>query len=380
MFRLLHTSDWHLGKTIYGRSLLPDQEYFVDQVFLPSVRAECPDCVVLAGDIYDRQIAPVEAIRLFDRVIAALSKEGIPLVAITGNHDGADRVAVGAPLLKKQGVTIHNRLEQAGSPVEFHKDGRRVHFYPLPYFDPEQARSLYPDEEIKSFQEAYAAVLRPIKQALDPDALNILIAHCFVTGCAVCDSENPLSVGGSAQVGAGLFDGFDYVALGHLHSPQRAGGVGRYSGSPLKYSFDEARHHKSMTVVDFDGEITQRQLPVVPLRDMREIRGSFSDLLAQGKERPSEDYLYAYLTDQNPVYLPMEQLRAYYPNLMGLRSEWTLMGLDSAEQTPQSARKSQTDQEIFDAFIQQICEMDPSPEDEEVFRQARDREQKEENS
>lgn len=378
MFRLLHTSDWHLGKTIYGRSLLPDQEYFVNQVFLPTVRQEHPDCVILAGDIYDRQIAPVEAIRLFDRVIDALSEEGVPLLAVTGNHDGPDRVAVGASLLKKQGITIHNRPEQAAFPVKFHKDGRRIHFYPLPYFDLEQARGLYPDAEIKSVHDAYSAVLEPIKQALDPEAVNILIAHCFVAGSMVCDSENPLSVGGSAQVGAGLFDGFDYVALGHLHSPQRAGGLGRYSGSPLKYSFDEARHHKSMTIVEIDDKITQRLLPVTPLRDMREIRGSFSHLLSMGKEQPSDDYLYAILTDQNPVYLPMDQLRVYYPNLMGLRSEWALKGLGSTEQAAQHSRKSQTDLEIFDAFLQQICELDPSPADETVFRQACDREQKEE--
>lgn len=378
MFRLLHTSDWHLGKTIYGRSLLPDQEYFVNQVFLPTVRQEHPDCVILAGDIYDRQIAPVEAIRLFDRVIDALSEEGVPLLAVTGNHDGPDRVAVGASLLKKQGITIHNRPEQAAFPVKFHKDGRRIHFYPLPYFDLEQARGLYPDAEIKSVHDAYSAVLEPIKQALDPEAVNILIAHCFVAGSMVCDSENPLSVGGSAQVGAGLFDGFDYVALGHLHSPQRAGGLGRYSGSPLKYSFDEARRHKSMTIVEIDDKITQRLLPVTPLRDMREIRGSFSHLLSMGKEQPSDDYLYATLTDQNPVYLPMDQLRVYYPNLMGLRSEWALKGLGSTEQAAQHSRKSQTDLEIFDAFLQQICELDPSPADETVFRQACDREQKEE--
>ena len=378
MFRLLHTSDWHLGKTIYGRSLLPDQEYFVNQVFLPTVRQEHPDCVILAGDIYDRQIAPVEAIRLFDRVIDALSEEGVPLLAVTGNHDGPDRVAVGASLLKKQGITIHNRPEQAAFPVKFHKDGRRIHFYPLPYFDLEQARGLYPDAEINSVHDAYSAVLEPIKQALDPEAVNILIAHCFVAGSMVCDSENPLSVGGSAQVGAGLFDGFDYVALGHLHSPHRAGGLGRYSGSPLKYSFDEARRHKSMTIVEIDDKITQRLLPVTPLRDMREIRGSFSHLLSMGKEQPSDDYLYAILTDQNPVYLPMDQLRVYYPNLMGLRSEWALKGLGSTEQAAQHSRKSQTDLEIFDAFLQQICELDPSPADETVFRQACDREQKEE--
>lgn len=379
MFTILHTSDWHLGKSIYGRSLLLDQEYFINQVFLPAVREERPDCVVLAGDIYDRQIAPVEAIRLFDRVIGFLSEEGIPLVAVTGNHDGADRVALGASLLRRQGIILVNRLEKECSPVEFIKDGRRIHLYPLPYFEPEQARELYPDREIRSFQDAYAAVLEPIRAALCKDAVNILVGHCFVAGCTVSDSENPLSVGGSAQVGAGLFEGFDYVALGHLHAPQRAGGVGRYSGSPLKYSFDEARHHKSMTLLEIDGEMKERLLPVTPQRDMRELRGEFPELLRLGREQPSEDYLFISLTDETPVYLPMEQLRAYYPNLLGLKSEWMLGGSAGDAVGGELSRTRQSDEEIFGAFLQQICELEPTREDEAIFRAARDREEKGEN-
>lgn len=379
MLRILHTSDWHLGKTIYGKSMLPDQEFFIEQIFLPLVKQERPDCVLLAGDIYDRQIAPVEAIRLFDRVISTLNRENIPLVAITGNHDGADRVAVGISLLEKQGVVLANRLERDRKPVEFIKEGRRIHIYPLPYFELEQARACYPDQEIKQLQDAYAAILGDIQENMDPDAFHILMAHCFIAGCTVSDSENPLSVGGSAQVGSQLLDGFDYVALGHLHAPQKAGKTGRYSGSPLKYSFDESHHKKSMVMLEIGEEVYTRLIPIIPQRDMREIKGPFSELLEKGKAEPSDDYLFATLTDQTPVYLPMEQLRAYYPNLLGLRSEWMMAGIPSQVGFDQeNSHKKQTDKEIFDAFMRQICEMEPTQEDENSFRCVREREKREE--
>lgn len=377
MIRILHTSDWHLGKTVYGKSMLPDQEYFIEEIFFPLVRRERPDCVLLAGDIYDRQIAPVEAIRLFDRVISELSRERIPLVAITGNHDGADRVAVGTSLLEQQGVILANRLEKEIRPVILEREGRRIHIYPLPYFEPEQARALYPDQKIGQMQDAYAAVLQGIRENMDPSALHILVAHCFIAGCTLSDSENPLSVGGSAQVAGNLLDGFDYVALGHLHAPQRAGKKGRYSGSPLKYSFDESHHKKSMVMLEIGEEISMHVIPVIPHRDMRRIQGTFQELVEIGKRNPSEDYLFATLTDRTPVYLPMEQLRVYYPNLLGLRSEWMTMGDSSVESSDgRGFQKRQSDEEIFDAFMRQICEIEPTLEDENSFQSAREREEK----
>lgn len=377
MIRILHTSDWHLGKTVYGKSMLPDQEYFIEETFFPFIKREHPDCVLLAGDIYDRQIAPVEAIRLFDRVISELSREQIPLVAITGNHDGADRVAVGTSLLEKQGIVLVNRLGQEIKPVKLEKEGRRIHIYPLPYFEPEQVRARYPDQEIKQMQDAYAAVLQEIRENMDQDAAHILMAHCFIAGSTLSDSENPLSVGGSTQVEGNLLDGFDYVALGHLHAPQRAGRTGRYSGSPLKYSFDEAHHKKSMVMLEIGDDIAVRVIPVIPRRDMKQIQGTFQELMEIGKRTPCDDYLFATLMDRTPVYLPMEQLRVYYPNLLGLRSEWMTTGDFSAGHSDgNSVRKRQSDEEIFDSFMRQICDIEPTVEDKKSFYRAREREEK----
>lgn len=375
MIKLLHTSDWHLGKSIYGRSLLPDQEYFIREVFLPAVRRERPDCVLLCGDIYDRPVAPVEAIRLFDETVTALAEWGVPLAAITGNHDGADRVALGASLLREKGIAIVNRLGPC-EPIRLSDGGQRVDLYPLPYFEPEQARAFFGDNDIRGFHDAYRAVLRPIRESLDPESCSILLAHCFVAGASVSDSENPLSVGGSAQVGAELFDGFAYVALGHLHGPQRAGSNARYSGSPLSYSFDECHQTKSMTLLEIERrEVSVRLLPVPPLREMREISGTFRELMEQGKQAPSEDYLFAHITDRSPVYLPMEQLREYYPNLLGLDNGW--LAAEAGGLTP---RRKQGEQEIFEAFLSQICGQEPTPSDRETFAAILEQLNKEEHS
>lgn len=372
MVKLLHTSDWHLGRMLYGRSLLQDQAYFLEHCFFPAIEAERPDCVVLAGDIYDRAVAPAAAIRLFDQVLGELNRMGVPLLAITGNHDGADRVVIGASLLRERGVVIASRLEESEVPLILQKDGQRVALYPLPYFEPAEARAYLGREELRGFQEAYAAVLEGLRQRLNPEESNVLVSHCFVTGCTGSDSESPLYIGGSGEVSATVFEGFDYVALGHLHAPQKAGGQGRYAGSPLKYSFDEAKQKKSLTVVEIEGKrVAARQLPIGPLHDLRNIEGDFAELLARGKEAPSEDYLFARLTDEAPIYMPMEQLRAYYPNLLGLTSGWMLAG--AKKRNEMLERLTGADQEenvVFDAFMRQICQMEPTDADHQVLQEA----------
>ena len=368
MIRLLHTADWHLGKMIYGRSLLEDQEYFIDRQFLPAVERERPDAVLLAGDIYDRAVAPVEAIRLFDRVVSELARMGVPLVAITGNHDGGERMALGASLLREQGITIVSSLREAMRPVFLECGGERVCIHPLPYFDPPQARAFLQREDLHGFHDSMQAVLQELRKEWDTRAVHILMAHCFVTGCTSSDSERSLYVGGSGEVGASLFTAFDYAALGHLHAPQRAGEKGRYAGSPLKYSFDEARQKKGMTLVEIENKrITTRPLPIFPLRDLREISGTFEELLQAGKVSPSEDYLFANLTDGAPVYLPMEQLRAYYPNLLGLRSQWMACGQTKEREALREGAAGKDDGLIFDTFLKQICKQEVSDEDRALF-------------
>ncbi|WP_195984572.1 exonuclease SbcCD subunit D [Clostridium sp. D33t1_170424_F3] len=367
--KILHTSDWHLGKMLFGRSLLEDQAYFIDRVFLPLMERERPDLLLLAGDVFDRQIAPTEAIRLFDRFVSEAHRLHIPLAVISGNHDGAERMTLGADLLRQCGVTIATKIEDAFTPVRL---PGHVNLYLLPYFDPVQARQFL-GEEVRGFQESYQAVLDKLRASFEPDAVNLLAAHCFVMGGETSSSESPTFVGGSSEVPPACFAGFSYVALGHLHRPQKAGPNGRYAGSPLKYSFDEADHRKSVAMVHIeDGTVETEQIPVQPLRDLRLLSGTMETLLAQGRENPSEDYLYVHLLDESPVYMPMDRLRPYFPNLLGLNSEWLARAGsgDNAGLREQLLHRKTDDTAIFEEFLKQICGTQADDEDRALFRRA----------
>ena len=372
--KVFHTSDWHLGKMIYGRSLLPDQEHFIQNVFLPAIRSEHPDLVMIAGDLFDRQIAPVEAIRLFDGFLTEMSALHIPLALISGNHDGAERIAIGTGLLRQSGIYIGTSIEDVFHPAVITAGAETAHVYLLPYCEPAVVRQLLADDTIKSFQEAYTALFDRVREQLDSSVINILIAHCFVMGGALSSSESPTFVGGSSEVNPTVFEGFDYVALGHLHGPQRAGENGRYCGSPLKYSFDEAGQRKSFTVLDIHkGHTEISECSEQPLHDMRVVSGLFSDLLQQGREHPSEDYLYANLKDNAPVYMPMDQLRPYYPNMLGLSSEWLSSGGDDGTRDDlrdQFMHRKTDDVYVFEQFIHQICGGEVDDTDRALFLQA----------
>ena len=374
--KLLHTSDWHLGRMIFGRSLLPDQEAFIKQVFLPAAEAERPDCILLAGDIFDRQIAPVEAIRLFDYAIAEIHKLQIPLAVIAGNHDGADRIAIGTQLLRQSGITIATRLEDAFTPVTIQSGDEKADIYLLPYCEPAMVRQFLHNEDIHGFQEAYCAILDEIRKTFKPDVLHILVSHCFVAGGKISDSESPVYVGGSGEVSPSAFDGFDYVALGHLHAPQRAGEHGRYSGSPLKYSFDEEHQKKSMTILQLTkANCELKELPVKPLHDMRTIQGTMAELLAQGQQQKNEDYLFIRVTDTTPVYMSTEQLRPYYPNLLAVSCDWlnptAAIGEDAALRE-QLLHHKIDEITVFEQFMKQICGAETDESDRALFLQALD--------
>lgn len=368
--KLLHTADWHLGKVIYGRSLLEDQKYFIEACLLPLLEQEQPDAILLAGDVFDRPVAPVEAISLFDAFLKTVNAMGIQLLGISGNHDSAERMAPGSALLRKSGVYLSTTLKEAQQPVTLNDN---TDVYLLPYFDPAQARDFLQDDTLRGFYEAYAAVLARMKQAFRPGVRNILVAHCFVMGSALSASESPTFVGGSSEVSADVFEGFDCVALGHLHAPQRAGKNGRYAGSPLKYSFDEANHKKSVTILEEqDGVLQTRQVPIVPKREMRVLSDSFEALYEQAKANPSEDYFYLNLKDEHPVYMPVDRLRPYYPNLLGLQSEW-LAHTGNGENDAIRAQMLQhklDDTMILKEFLKQICGVETTEQDRTLFLQA----------
>lgn len=369
--KILHTSDWHLGKMIYGRSLLQDQEHFIKEVFLPTVQKENPDCVILAGDIFDRQIAPVEAIRLFDEVLTEMSRNHIPFAVISGNHDGADRIAVGASMLRSSGIYIATKLEDVFSPVVLTKGNETLHLYLLPYIEPATVRQYFYDDSIQGFPMAYQAVISAIQANMDPTAINILVGHCFAAGSQTCDSESAVYVGGSGEVPPSLFQCFDYTALGHLHGPQRVGEHGRYCGSPLKYSFDEEHHKKSLTLLNITKQsATTTLLPIPALRDMRTIIGTLEELLTLGKTASSEDYLAVELTNDTPVYMPLEQLRPYFPNVLSVHCNWLHTELSGEQKELRQTMQNRTINEmvVFSQFLQQVCSTEPTEEDKALFQ------------
>lgn len=365
--KLFHTSDWHLGRMLYGRSLLEDQRWFLQEVFLPAVERERPACVILAGDVYDRQIAPPEAIRLFDATLARLVELGVKVCIISGNHDSADRMALLKGVLRQSGVYFATALEDAFSPVVLEEQGEILQLFLLPYFDTSQAREYLGDDSLRGEGTCFRALVEKLRPLFLPGAGHLLVSHCFAAGSQTSDSESTLFVGGSGQVPPSLFDPFDYVALGHLHGPQKAGDRGRYSGSPLKYSVDEARQKKGFVSLEWTGhEMLQEFVPVTPLRQVRRVTGLFQTLLEAGKQSPSEDYLELVLEDTSPVMLAAERLRPYYPNLLAVSNPWMASGVTGERA---SRLKGQDEATVFSSFLREVCQLEPSPQDEALFQE-----------
>ncbi len=362
--KLFHTSDWHLGRMLYGRSLLPDQRWFLEEVFLPAVEREKPACVLLAGDIYDRQIASPEAIRLFDRTLSRLVKAGCRVCAISGNHDGADRIAIMKDFLRESGVFLSTSLEDAFSPVLIEENGQEAQIFLLPYFDNAQARDFFGDDSLRGEGACMKAVIDRMIPLFKPGASHILVAHCFAAGSQSSDSESSLFVGGSGEVPTELFDAFDHTALGHLHGPQRAGQKARYSGSPLKYSVDEANQKKGFCVLEADGStVTAEHVPVKPLHDVRRVSGMMEALLAG---EPSEDYAEIVLEDTVPIFHARDKLLPVYPNLLSVSNPWAVQG-----KTGQRARelRGQSDEAILAAFLKEVCGEKPGEQESGLLRE-----------
>ena len=317
--KLMHLSDLHLGKIVNGFSMQEDQKYILDQI-LDLVRQERPDGVLIAGDVYDKRVPSAEAVTLLDGFLSRLA-ELCEVFLISGNHDSAERLAFGGRLMTAAGVHVSPVYDGTVKTVIRSDGSGAVHIHLLPFLKPVQVRRFFPEETVENYTDAVRFALSGIK--LDDGARHVLVTHQLVTGALRCDSEE-LSIGGSENVDAQAFDGFDYVALGHLHGPQRAGGDHiRYCGTPLKYSFSEADHHKSVTFVELGekGQVTISTRPLTPLRDMRELRGTYQELMArdfyENTDLP-ESYLHITLTDEEDVPEAMGRMRLVYPYIMKL--------------------------------------------------------------
>ncbi len=352
--KFFHLSDLHLGKRVNEFSMLEDQ-WDILQKIVVLAKENKPHAILIAGDVYDKAMPIVEAVQLLDRFLVWLNELGIAVFIVSGNHDNAERVAFGAELLKNSNVHIVQSYNGKMNPITLSDRYGDINIWMLPYLKPSLVRKHFPDRDITTYSNAVSAALSNAN--LDTSVRNVLIAHQFVTGAVTSESEE-ISVGGSENVDGSVFDGFDYVALGHIHRPQQIGRETlRYSGTPLKYSFSEASHTKSVTVVDMDvkGKIKITELPLVPLRDMREVRGTYNEIMNRNSYRGTntEDYIHIVLTDEHDEPDAMSKLRNVYPNLMRLEYDNRRTQAASSLETVASTEKKTPSQLFGELFEMQ---------------------------
>lgn len=315
--RILHTADWHLGKIVNDFSMLDDQAHYLTKL-IETLKEKEIDAIIMAGDLYDRSLPPKEAVTLANRTLTRMVKElGVPVFVIAGNHDSNERIEYAAELLADSRLYIEGTLKTVIRKVPF----QGTNFYLLPFADHVYVRETLKDDSIKNMEDAVRALLAPIKATMNPDEVNILIAHGYVIQAGndtsePSDSERPLSIGTSEYVDVSLFEDFDYVALGHLHKAQKVkSDKVHYSGSILKYSKSETPHQKQISIVTIEKDRLEIEpLRIKPLRDMRTIRSTFPELM----KGQSDDYLFFELEDTEYVLDAMNQLRRRYPQAMGL--------------------------------------------------------------
>lgn len=338
--KFIHLSDLHLGKRVNEYSMLEDQRYILGEI-LRIVGEEGPDGVLIAGDVYDKSVPSAEAVTLLDDFLVALARQKVRVFVISGNHDSPERMAFGGRLMAGSGVHLVPVYHGKTEPCTLTDQYGSVDLYLLPFLKPSQVRQCFPQQEIATYTDAMAAAIGAME--VDPSRRNVLVTHQFVTGAARCDSEE-ISVGGSDNVDVSVFAPFDYVALGHIHGPQRVGrDTVRYCGTPLKYSFSEAAQQKSVTVVELGekGVVDVRTVPLTPMRDLVELRGTYEELTFRGFYEGTSyrrDYVHITLTDEEDIPDAVGKLRIIYPNLMKLdydnrrtRASASLEGAGEAE-------------------------------------------------
>ena len=318
--KFIHLSDLHLGKRVNEYSMLEDQQYILTKI-INIIDEEQPEAVILAGDIYDKPVPPAEAVELFDDFLYSLAGRKLQVFVISGNHDSPERLAFGNRLIDASGIHLSPVYSGEVRPIPLQDEYGTVEVYMLPFIKPVHVRRFYPDEEIKSYTDALRTAIAHMN--VDPSARNVLVTHQFVTGASRSESEE-VSVGGSDNVDASVFEPFDYTALGHIHGPQNIGSEKiRYCGTPLKYSFSEARHQKSITVVEMKekGNMTVRTVPLIPKRDLVELKGSYEEVTRKSFYEGTgyqEDYTHITLTDEEDIPNAMSRLQVIYHNLMKL--------------------------------------------------------------
>lgn len=356
--KFFHLADLHLGKRVNGFPMIEDQKIILDQI-LELADTEHPDAVMIAGDVYDKSIPSVEAVNLMDDFLVELVKRKLQVFIISGNHDSAERISYGGRVMEQSGIHISPRISGCG-PIRLEDQYGPLYIYLFPYIHPSVVREAYPDEKVTDWTQAMEVLIR--NAHVDPAARNIAVAHQYVTASGVrpeeCDSEQK-HIGGLDNVDYSVFDAFDYAALGHLHGPQRIGrDTVRYAGSPLKYSFSEEKHKKSVTLVEIKekGQVEYRQLPLVPARDFKTVRGIFSEVMSPGFTAPlsAEDYYRIILTDEQDVDQALARLRKYfYKNLMDLEYDNTRTRTQSDIDAGEEALEKEPIEVLQELFFKQ---------------------------
>lgn len=366
--KIFHLSDLHLGKIVNGFSMIDDQAHVIEQLY-GHIEAERPDVLILAGDLYDRSVPPVQAIELLNGMFYRIIKElKTPVIAISGNHDSGERIDFASTLLKDSDLYISGTLKDRISRITLHDELGPVHFYPIPFADPAAVRHALDDPSLRTHDSAMKALIESVSDELDSAERNVAVAHGFITAMGengedelileTSESEKPLSIGGTDHISSSCFEIFDYTALGHLHGPQRAGNdCIRYSGSLIKYSFSEARQKKGITVVEMleKGNVSTRFIPFSLRRDFRVITGELDELIsAADDDRDSrDDYIKAVLTDAGELLDPMAKLRSVYPNAMELVRKDRMKGNSSSAGSSVNIRQ-RSRLELFEAFYEDV--------------------------
>ena len=352
--KLFHLADLHIGKRVNEFSMIEDQKYILKRI-LDLAEEEKPDGIILAGDIYDKQIPSAEAVQVFDEFITRLAGRAIPVFIISGNHDSAERLAFGGRLLNSRGIYLSPVYDGSVTKIPLKDQYGTVWIHLLPFIRPSTVRHVFENEAdlVTDVQTAAETVIRHME--IDLKDRNILVAHQFVTGASRCESED-VQVGGLDNIDAAVFTQFDYTALGHIHSPQNVGTDRvRYCGTPLKYSFSEVDQEKSITVVELEkkGTVRTSLLPLKPLRDMRKLRGTYLELTDRSfyRDMNREDYIQVTLTDEDDVPDGLQKLCVIYPNIMQLlydnQRTKTTQEVDAAQ-----AVEKKTEMELFYEFYE----------------------------
>ncbi|MEV7906962.1 exonuclease SbcCD subunit D [Streptomyces anulatus] len=353
--RILHTSDWHLGRQLHREPLLAEQRTFLEHL-LSMVRQEHVEAVVVAGDVFDRAIPPLDAIDLFNWVLGELADLQVPLVMISGNHDSPRRLGVNSRLIERAGIHLRTSVEDCARPAVLHDEHGPVAFYGLPYLEPGLVHTQLGAEK-PSHQAVLTAAMDRVRSDLATRPANtrsVVLAHAFVTGADISDSERDITAGGVPSVSASVFTGADYVALGHLHRCQKISERIRYSGSPLAYSFSEADYPKATWLIDLDAgsDVTARKILCPVPRRLRQLTGPLNDLLTQPEHAEYEDcWLHVTLTDTTRPHMAMERLKQRFPHALKLSFSHQLT---ASQESYRSRVNGRSDHEITLGFLDHV--------------------------